>query len=196
MVEDKNKEPFAGSKEKEPASAFGAQASDERKLKPDVISGKLERAVAIAKGMNPDLLSKAEYERKLKRFEADVKTAYPDLDEETIRLDFEGMTAREERWKNVKEGEPYVGMNPLDFPKNDLTLRPLSMEDRLRLDTAQAVEAMTVENEQRNSGTPGFREGSKESIERAKQSGTWDQAAADKVRSNVEKSNAGGQAQK
>lgn len=134
-------------------------SEDPKKEKTKVISGNLKRAVAIAKGMNPDILSEAEYDRKLKRFEEDVKTAYPDLDEKQIRADFEGMTAREVRWENVKEGESFVGMDPKDFPKSDPEGRPLSMEQRLH--DARNPKPLSDHEEK-----PGFRTGSKESKER------------------------------
>lgn len=182
-------ETFKGSndKSKEPSSAFGAEPADVKKeIKPEIISTQLQKAVATAKGMPVDTLTVAEYDMKLKRFEDDVKNAYPDLsDLQTIRADFDGLTAREEHAKGITRTTtvPYVGMDPRLAPRTDRNLRPVTMEERLRLTPAQSEAAINQDGLKYSE----FRSGSEESIERAKEAKKLDQGQLSKVQAEEKK---------
>lgn len=107
-------------------------------LKPALISSQLQKATAIAKGEDPDNLTVAEYDYKIKRFEDDVKEAYPDLDLKTIKADFEGITARGLR-AEAQKGASHIGMDPKDFPRSGNVDQPATMEERLHANRQAAA---------------------------------------------------------
>lgn len=116
----------------------------EKVLKPELISTQLQKAVTIAKGFDPEHMTVQEYDVKIKRFEEDVKEAYPDLDLKTIKADFEGYTARGAQAEGMK-GTQYVGMDPKDFPRSGKKGYPTTMEERLHMNRQQAAEAKLKE---------------------------------------------------